>query len=47
MNQDYIKPEICEVIIPSNESKICNSEAFSCYISLEDRLEFMKSIDKK
>lgn len=42
MNQEYSKPEIYEVIFPSNDCRTCNSEAFSCYLSLEERLDFMK-----
>lgn len=42
MNQEYTKPEIHEVIMPLNDGRICNSEAFSCYLSLEERLDFMK-----
>ncbi len=39
----YSKPEIYEVNIPSYDCKLCNSEAFSCYLTMEERQEFMKT----
>jgi hypothetical protein len=39
----YSKPEIHEVVIPSYDCKLCNSEAFSCYLTMDERQEFMKT----
>lgn len=38
----YKKPQVTEIVMSSgSHCKICNSEAFSCYLNIEERNDFL------
>ena len=43
MNREYVNPKVYEVVMSSKDCMICNSETFSCYLSMEERNLFLAS----
>lgn len=40
----YERPQIIEIMMPGrdNHCEICNSEAFSCFLNIDERNEFLQ-----